>query len=507
MEDRKSTNERNDNERYNHRKKMKFSNVSKEVNHIRDIIIAMKAREAIPAYNVYFQGEDFHNSLMECYASLGCIDNKKGSPSSSLHQLNESGQTVKNSIIQFLFEAVDFYGEDREIVAVAINYLDRFLITRMRHDNENIVPTNIISHSGESKMMILDIYVFASLGLAIKLFSPCSGCPFRGEARRHEEMKAREYYRNHTKPYNQSNDCVLCLPSSEIHTQVYSGLGYKTFAQITGGDEEIIKNISKAEGSLLSTLQWYMHPPTCASFIHYIFQLLSPSDNPRLLPFWQSLKDLAFFQVELVLGNPLIICRFAPSIIAVAAVINSLHRHLIPCLSQNNTPCRDVLETVKLLLDQVEKTFNISHEFDERILTVRGLLTNQLMGFWRKDDLFVEKKKCENTIVSKANFQHDGNNSFQQTEHTWHRWEPCQMVDHCLDNLLLSATNEKSASLYKGRNESDLIAHYNEYIRPKLYQVNGKDGNSSNAVPNTFCNAIVTNDEIPQICNFDELEC
>jgi hypothetical protein len=460
----------------------------------RDILSILKARESNSTYALNFSGDN-SASLMECYYFLG--KDKEASPD-IMKPHNQIGHEVRSCIIGFLFETVDYFGEDREIVAVAIDYLDRFLLTRLRYDNENIIPTNICENKGKPK--VLDIYVLASLGLAIKLFSPSSGCPIKGEERKKLAELSKESKKTASNSYCYAN--TFFVPSSGGETVVYNGHEFDTLLQMTGGDQDTIESITKAEQNILNTLQWYVHPPTSFAFIHNIFRLLLPTDTSNQSIIWESLQDLAYFQAELALNNSMI-SRYTPSIIAVSAVSNSIHRHLIsnlPQMSKESKGLRTpVVDKIKLLLYRIEKSLEISYEFDERVITTRGLLTNQLMEIWRRNnDSQIKVKKID---VQRKD-DNRANRSLQQNETACQMWEQCLFMDN-LDSIVQSNQKENDNGR-KPAQETDLIAHYNKNIRPKLYQMSEKVQSSKSSPPG-FCNSTLNSAELPTLCNLKDV--
>jgi hypothetical protein len=417
---------------------------------VQEIIHMLKVKESNTAYNLHKHYCNEENNIANNNANnstvneqdnkqpslrlLGCyciIGSKEYNPMLSRQQFIENGEAVRNGILQFLFNAVDYYGEHREIVAVAINYLDRFLLTRLRHDNENIMPILVLPNNDNcNKDEVLDYYVLASLGLAIKLYSPCSGYPSRAQQqqRNHRYSSSTSYYdydtpsssyfqqQQHSNKKNAAFVCSFFVPPSKgTHVEDYNGFSYQSFAKMMGGDRDVVVQlISRAEKCILFTLQWFVHPPTSAAFIHSIFELLPPLPSPPpliasssqgdgggIVQCWKSIQDLAYFFAELALSNSHISCKYSPSTIAIAAISNSTHRHLLSCFQWMQTmpatghqrheeedikiissSCKVIVERMKSLLEVMEKTMDISYEFDERIITARGLLTNALMRSW-----------------------------------------------------------------------------------------------------------------------------
>lgn len=429
---------------------------------IHEALISLKIRESNLAYSVKFNGNI--ESLPKCYYILRYIQrDQEGSNDPTTQKIVEMGQAIRGRIINFLFDTVDHFGENREIAFVAIDYLDRYLLTRFRHDNENILPIN--STLGTYGPKVLDLYVLASLGLAIKLFSPCSGCPKRGERRKSIDSQPLCHH--------SSNMHYLFLQSTKMNTVVYNGHGYSTFVALTGGDQFIVEGICKAESNILATLQWYVHPPTSYRYIQAVFQFVPPGQDSL----WESLRNLAFFQAELALSTKGT-NRYPPSVIALCAVSNSIHRHLF-CQEHMNEGrelnqhlmMKDMLSTI---IRQIEGSLQISYEFDERIITLKGLLTKQIMKFWRESMDIIEMK--ENSKKNRKSSSPEG------SQFTFLKWEQCFFLENLESFFPVNAhkkretTNNRSVDV-KNKNaplySNDLENHYNKYIRPKLYNFNG----------------------------------
>lgn len=447
---------------------------------VHETLLSLKMRETNPAYGFKFKGND--ESLLKCYFFLRFREEEgeQGKDSICSQRVLETGHAIRGRIVNFIFNAVDHFGEHREIAFVAIDYLDRFLLTRLRHDNENILPMTTISTNGGVKEIyqVFDLYVLASLGLALKLFSPCSGCPKRGE----ERNIINDVINSHKVWQHSSMKKYLFLPSTKLRTSVYNGHGYSTFLSLTGGDKRIIEGIAKAEINILSTLQWYVHPPTSCGFIHTVFQFAPPPGvEPELDSLWESLRNFAYFQAELALSNKYTI-KFPPSVIATCAICNSIHRHLLGDeeLQQNES----VKDTLRTILKHMETSLQVSYEFDERVIILKGLLTKQIMKIWQdRIDIIEAKEKNgqNNKFRQQSSLPPQQGNQFP-----YKNWEQCFFLENLesffpqkkspnekkLSNNTTTINHDDNKRIDKPMDSNDLENHYNKYIRPKLYMMN-----------------------------------
>ncbi len=427
-----------------------------------DVLISLKMRESSPAYNMKINHQD--QSLSKCYYFLSLNNNDAGDVRDSTETRNISalGEEVRSLIIQFLFNTVDQFGESRELVFVAIDYLDRFLLTRLRHDNENILPENIAIIGNGVK--VLDLYVFAALGLAIKLFGPSSGSP--------KQLEERREVNSHLSPQENSKKNYLFLPSkAEVKASGYKSYGYNIFVPLTdagGGDNSIAEGISKAEASILSTLQWYVHPPTSYQYIQTLLEKIPPGYDCSL---WESLRDFAYYQSELALSNK-DTNKYPSSVVAICAVSNSIHRHLIneTCSSEGKEMIKNSL---KKIIRQMETCLSLSLEYDERIMTLRALLTRQTLTAW--------KLHIENVRVQDRGKRNDGfNRVFPQKRKISYleKLEQCFFLENIEGLLSRDAQTKQSSNVNTGCqeimpiNSGELESHYNKFIRPKLYSLN-----------------------------------
>ena len=79
-------------------------------------------------YSIFYARRDNFSALMECYQAFSRVTTGPTKMQTRLGERDWNGSgNVRSIVAVFLFEVVHFFGEDAEIAAVAINYLDRFL--------------------------------------------------------------------------------------------------------------------------------------------------------------------------------------------------------------------------------------------------------------------------------------------------------------------------------------------------------------------------------------------
>lgn len=109
--------------------------------------------------------------------------------------------------------------------------------------------------------------------------------------------------------------CMACLYAAIKNTETQA-LHSKTFSELSQG-EYSVKDIEKAELSVLTWLQWRVNPPTAMAFVRELMHLLPASfdDTNR-----RDLYDLTVLQIERAFGAVVA----SPSAVAYAAFMNSL---------------------------------------------------------------------------------------------------------------------------------------------------------------------------------------
>eukprot|EP00521_Asterionellopsis_glacialis_P014552 CAMPEP_0195293212 /NCGR_PEP_ID=MMETSP0707-20130614/11987_1 /TAXON_ID=33640 /ORGANISM="Asterionellopsis glacialis, Strain CCMP134" /LENGTH=357 /DNA_ID=CAMNT_0040353875 /DNA_START=17 /DNA_END=1090 /DNA_ORIENTATION=- len=196
-----------------------------------------------------------------------------------LHQENDNLDQVNDSwrrkICEWSFEVVDHFGFDREVVSIALNYLDRF------------VASNSLSAEGGSSISRREFQLVAvtSLYLAIKLHGETDS--FDGPRRK---------------------------------------LKIGAFVELSRGLFNI-ETLETMENGILNALEWRMNPPTTVRFVACLL---------RQLPEWpkcefskehgqvaSSLFEMSRYLTELSVCVSSFL-NFNPSVIAYAAILCSM---------------------------------------------------------------------------------------------------------------------------------------------------------------------------------------
>eukprot|EP00557_Chaetoceros_sp_GSL56_P000943 CAMPEP_0176501878 /NCGR_PEP_ID=MMETSP0200_2-20121128/14434_1 /TAXON_ID=947934 /ORGANISM="Chaetoceros sp., Strain GSL56" /LENGTH=520 /DNA_ID=CAMNT_0017900871 /DNA_START=1419 /DNA_END=2978 /DNA_ORIENTATION=- len=485
---------------------------------------ALKVKENESQYSAFLDAGNF-SYLMQSYEAF---DPEEAAGPAQVRYLTAG----------FLFQVVDFYGEEREVAIVAMSYLDRFLMIRCSQDDENLIinPRSLrhdVTNAGRvpKPARVLDVYALACLGIAIKLFSPLSGCPRR--ARKLRLVDCRE------------ESCRL-----PIYTSYYNGINNHSLVDLGGGLISAI-DIANIELLILETLSYRLHPPTSYAFITNILRLVPLGKDS--LTVMDNIFEFAKYQAELASLNAKAL-MYPPSLIAVSALCNAIHHHLsllvpshvqVPMLS--HLLDYDTTETFHLLLSRMEDALELSLDCDSRISSLRNLLSYLMYGGKKntarncnrhvKSQNLQQKKtkkvlchsgtrpattkmttmsttnqhtntttnttttarKTDDSIRSlprKRNHQTDSSTNFVSGE----EWE---IPDYCFlslafDSLLPDgslvcpssytngasvANNTKSEKWMTNEKQnqmnSDLIEYYNRYIKPQLYQQHKQHHNNS----------------------------
>lgn len=115
-----------------------------------DTLQTMILKESEEPYCALYSRDKF-SALMECYDAFPIFDT--GLPA------ERSGGNIRSIVASFLFEVVYFFGEEKEIAAVAMNYLDRFLGTYVRGVRQCMILFRI-SLKNECLQYIFNIETF-----------------------------------------------------------------------------------------------------------------------------------------------------------------------------------------------------------------------------------------------------------------------------------------------------------------------------------------------------------
>ena len=262
---------------------------------VRDFIITMLKSEAEPAYST---------ALTAQILARPWDDKRQGSTTNQEKARNDAlvrtyTQAVpaattphggRSEMASLLISISDRYGKDIEVVEGAMLYLDRILLLG----------------GGSPNLKEIIQKALACLALAIKLLSPCSGCPLRG------------YHMNELLKSSNSRP--------ELPRCVFDQYGPFSSLEKESGGLASVKTLACMETEICSLLQFKLHPPTSSAFIRNLIELVvvpgggSSSDSAAL----DFVKQTALHQVKLLLSAQNMALGY-PSEIATAAIKNAVY--------------------------------------------------------------------------------------------------------------------------------------------------------------------------------------
>ena len=179
---------------------------------------------------------------------------------------------------EWCYNIVDHYDVDREVVSIAMNYLDRYVANKKAKATDGTYISNL-------DFQLLSV---TSLFLATKL---------------HGDFTVGKHGRK-----------------IKLHVNM--------FADLTGGRFSA-SDIEASELAILFDLDWLTHPPTTIKFVHSFIKLIPDRTTAgRLLVHPRALVELfeiARFLTELSACAGYISINFRPSVIAFAAVLCALN--------------------------------------------------------------------------------------------------------------------------------------------------------------------------------------
>jgi len=177
-------------------------------------------------------------------------------------------ESWRRKICEWAYEVVDFFTLDREVVSIAMNFLDRAISSKARKTN-SCVPRKHFQ-----------LVAVTSLYLAIKL---------HGETDTQGEFH-------------------------KVRIDAFVELGRGMFT---------IETLEAMELSILSMLHWHVNPPTVVSFVTSLLRLLPEScdDQPLHTTVASGLFEMARYLTELSVCVSSISFYFKPSEIAFAVIL------------------------------------------------------------------------------------------------------------------------------------------------------------------------------------------
>jgi hypothetical protein len=419
-------------------------------------------------------------------------------------------------------------------------YVNVLIVERFCQDEDNLMidPYSLrdeMTNDGGSLIpeQILDVYVLACLGIAIKVFSPASGCPVRGKMYEQDALTSE----------SKSGFEVATNASTRTRSAIFDGHKNNSLVEIGGGHVSGI-DIANVERVILSELSYRLVPPTSFAFITNTIQLVSFEDISYVR---DSLIETSKFQAQLGSLDPEVL-RYPPSIIAAAALSNAVHRHLLAFLpnktrnqSHSFPTQQQSIGKMRDLMNRMEKALQISLESDQRLVSLRRRLNYLSYGpneivpnpqstrvyEYRQENLPEDsstENKTDNETISRS--------TENKTEHETISRSPIRRTSkkerppkkHKIDatydtswdasdcffslalDSLLSPTRVDPASEKKkfikkktrNRGVTDLIHHYNRFIKPELYTEGGNSKASTSAGVHVVHNAVPVTNEIEE---------
>lgn len=292
--------------------------------------------------------------------------------------------SVRLSVANSLYTIVDKFHEDREVVTIAMNYLDRFVMSKVnslellaidtprgaatRSSTNDTAVTR--SRSGTKTKFTLVIYALAALDLAIKLHSPHSGDAFRCAfakvaaspiasadpgATIETALLDFKYYSKNAASRSGSSDNLShgrhqrnlpCATNIKLfleqvykemyHGEIYRGQNFTTIRAVSLHDR--VQDFSEAQLELMHELDYRLHPCSATIFITMICSFLKQDfyqvDKEYTLKKGdirsteELVSHMATFQVELGVMYAKT-CTARASLLAISAVSNAI-RALLP---------------------------------------------------------------------------------------------------------------------------------------------------------------------------------
>ena len=273
---------------------------------------------------------------------------------------------------------------------------------------------------------------------------------------------------------------------------IYDGHKNNSLVEIGDGYVSGI-DIANVESLILPALSYRLVPPTSVSFIYFTLQMVSFDG------FWgmrDSLYDLSKFQTELGSLDAKV-SRFPPSLIAAASLSNAIHSHLLMLPTHNIKESRQptlfqtIIETMQILMRKLEELIEIPIDSDRRFVSLRSKLSS-LLHDAKETRPQLGNKLCtleEESLVElyaedlrevrkDSQIQHHTNNSRRIKTATSTKKSGSVTMDasDCFLSLALESflpiprvnhREKKKQRFHEAK--PDLIDHYNQYIKPKLY--------------------------------------
>lgn len=208
---------------------------------------------------------------------------------------SDEDESMRHSVCQWNYECIDYFLFDREVVYLSMHFFDRYLAAQAAEDGE-----------GKPSLMLCHLLALSSLYAACKLHGASALA-------------------------NPPSDGSLERPRATIRLQDFCRMSRGVYCP---------QMIEEMELSLLSTLQWKLHPPTPTDFLIRFAKILSMllkddacdrfmgRDADSVGKGW-SVFEVARYQVELAVYSAELSRGFLPSKVALAAMLNAMDSKIV----------------------------------------------------------------------------------------------------------------------------------------------------------------------------------
>lgn len=216
----------------------------------------------------------------------------------------ESLEETRRAVCQWNYECVDYFLFDREVVYLSMHYFDRYLARYQTTDEEGIAssPSTMLSH----------LLALSALYVAGKLHGVTVDTPG-------------------SQSLDSSSSASGTSGSATLHLQDFCNMSRGMYCP---------QMLQEMELSLLTSLQWKLHPPTPTDFLIRFVKIFSltlksdlcghsvSSDADNVGKGW-SVFEIARYQIELAVYCPELCQIFLPSKVALAAVLNAMNSKIV----------------------------------------------------------------------------------------------------------------------------------------------------------------------------------
>lgn len=205
----------------------------------------------------------------------------------------DSLEAIRRNVCQWNYECVDYFLLDREVVYMSMHYFDRYLARQMATE-----------HAAPPSLTLSHLLALSSLYVACKL---------------------------HGVPTDTSSKSVDSrAPGQKLRLQDFCNMSRGTYCP---------QMLEEMELSLLTNLQWKLHPPTPTDFLIRFVKILSRSlnddiygqyvntDTDSVGKGW-SVFEVARYQIELAVYSSEL-SQLLPSKIALAAILNAMDSKIV----------------------------------------------------------------------------------------------------------------------------------------------------------------------------------